>query len=70
MKKKSIFQIILLLLLGYTTPLHADNNLMRGNVKFNVVAAVLSIIFVGIIGYLVYLDRKMTRLEKEKDERP
>jgi CcmD family protein len=70
MKKKSIFQIILLLLLGYTTPLHADNNLMRGNAKFNVVAAVLSIIFVGIIGYLVYLDRKMTRLEKEKDERP
>jgi CcmD family protein len=41
---------------------------MRGNAKFNVVAVVLIIIFAGIVGFLVYLDRKITRMEKEKDQ--
>ena len=58
MKKKSIFQILMLLLLSTSTPLLAENSPMRGNAKFNVVATVLVIIFAGIIGYLVYLDRK------------
>ncbi len=67
MKKKSIFQILMLLLLSTSTPLLADNSPMRGNAKFNVVATVLVIIFAGIIGYLVYLDRKVTRMEKDKE---
>ena len=67
MKKKSIFQILMLLLLSTATPLLADNSPMRGNAKFNVVATVLVIIFAGIIGYLVYLDRKVTRMEKDKE---
>jgi CcmD family protein len=67
MKKKSIFQILMLLLLSTSTPLLADNSPMRGNAKFNVVATVLVIIFAGIIGYLVYLDRKITRMEKDKE---
>jgi len=67
MKKKSIFQILMLLLLSTATPLLADNSPMRGNAKFNVVATVLVIIFAGIIGYLVYLDRKITRMEKDKE---
>jgi CcmD family protein len=45
----------------------AENSSMRGNAKFNVVATVLVIIFAGIIGYLVYLDRKVTRMEKDKE---
>jgi CcmD family protein len=40
---------------------------MRGNAKFNVVAAVLVIIFVGIVVYLVYLDRKVTAMENDKE---
>jgi CcmD family protein len=33
--------------------------------KIYVVVAVVAIIFVGIIAYLVMLDRKLSRLEKE-----
>lgn len=33
--------------------------------KIYVVVTVLSIIFVGIIGYLIMLDRKISKLEKE-----
>ncbi len=67
MKKKSIFQTLLLLLLCSASPLLAQNSPMRGNAKFNVVASVLIIIFAGIIGYLIYLDRKVSSLEKEKE---
>jgi len=41
---------------------------MRGNAKFNVVAAVLVIIFAGVTGYLVYLDRKVSRMDRDKDK--
>lgn len=67
MKKKSIFQIFMLFLLSNATPLLAENSPMRGNAKFNVVATVLVIIFAGVIGYLVYLDRKLSRMEKDKE---
>lgn len=33
--------------------------------KIYVVVAVLSIIFVGIVGYLIMLDRKISKLENE-----
>lgn len=68
MKKKSILQIMMLFFLSMSTPLLADNNPMRGNAKFNVVAVVLMIIFAGVVGYLIYLDRKITRMEKEKEK--
>jgi CcmD family protein len=54
-------------LLCSASPLLAQNSPMRGNAKFNVVASVLIIIFAGIIGYLIYLDRKVSSLEKEKE---
>lgn len=68
MKKKSFFQIFLVMLLCSAAPLMAENNPMRGNAKFNVVATVLVIIFVGVIGYLIYLDRKVSKMEKEKED--
>jgi CcmD family protein len=37
---------------------------MRGNGKIYVVVAVLVTIFIGIILYLIRLDRKITKLEK------
>jgi len=40
---------------------------MRSNGKIYVVVAVVLTIFAGIIIYLVRLDRKMTRLEKERN---
>ena len=39
---------------------------MRSNGKIYVVVVVLATIFAGIFAYLVYLDRKMTRIENEK----
>ena len=39
---------------------------MRSNGKIYVVVTVLATIFAGIFAYLVMLDRKISRLEKEK----
>ncbi len=39
---------------------------MRADGKIYVVVLVLATIFAGIIAYLVRLDRKMTKLEKNK----
>lgn len=39
---------------------------MRHNGKIYVVVSVMLIIFIGLILYLVRVDRKITRLEKEK----
>jgi CcmD family protein len=34
--------------------------------KFDVVIAVLAVIFVGIAGYLIYIDRKLKKIEDKK----
>lgn len=47
-----------------TTPEMAD--VMRSNGKIYVVVLVLATIFAGIIAYLVILDRKISKLEKNK----
>lgn len=39
---------------------------MRSNGKIYVVVTVLATIFAGIFAYLVLLDRKISRLEKEE----
>ncbi len=39
---------------------------MRANGKIYVVVAVLATIFAGIFAYLVMLDRKISKAEKEK----
>lgn len=40
-------------------------DLMRSSGKIWVVVAVLAVIFAGIFAYLIRLDRKITRLERE-----
>lgn len=42
---------------------------MRSEGKIYVVVAILLIIFVGMIGYLVMLDRKVSRIEKKLTEK-
>jgi CcmD family protein len=37
---------------------------MRSNGKIYVVVSILLVIFVGIVGFLIFMDRKITRLEK------
>ncbi|MCF8451017.1 MAG: CcmD family protein [Taibaiella sp.] len=39
---------------------------MRANGKIYVVVVVLATIFAGIFAYLVYIDRKISKLEKEQ----
>lgn len=41
-------------------------DLMRSNGKIYVVVAVLLLILLGLIAYLVVLDRKVSKLEKQK----
>lgn len=53
---------------NYETVEMADELYKSG--KIYVVVTVLAIIFVGIVGYLIVLDRKITRLEKETSPTP
>lgn len=39
---------------------------MRSNGKIYVVVGVIAIIFVGLLVYMVMLDRRLTKLEKEE----
>ena len=66
---KRVLTTIFLLLISYTyagaqTEM-ADT--MRSNGKIYVVVMVLATIFAAIFAYLVYLDRKITKLEKENN---
>ncbi len=42
---------------------------MRSEGKIYVVVAILALILAGLIGYLVTIDRKATRLERKLDEK-
>ena len=73
MDKKMIFRSLSLLVFALLAapatfaqegvPEMAD--LMRADGKIWVVVAVLAVIFAGIFAYLIRLDRKITRLERE-----
>lgn len=39
---------------------------LRANGKIYVVVIIIAIIFLGIVAYLIHLDRKISKLEKEK----
>jgi CcmD family protein len=38
---------------------------LEANAKFHVVIAVLVLIFIGLVAYVLWLDRKISKLEKE-----
>lgn len=68
--KHKINAILIALLLGMTTGFPASAQVemadqMRSNGKIYVVVGVLLLIFFGLIGYLVALDRKVSKLEKK-----
>lgn len=41
---------------------------MRSNGKIYVVVAVLTIVFIGLVIFLITIDRKVRKLEKQMDE--
>ena len=65
---------ILLALLAISTILNAQdgtkkiemNNLMRSNGRIYVVVAVMLTILIGLILYVVRLDKKISKLEKQQ----
>lgn len=59
--------VLLFVLLVSNYALFAQNmaDQLRSNGKIYVVVTVLVTIFIGIILYLIRLDRKLTKLEKE-----
>jgi hypothetical protein len=67
LKKISAFVIAL----GFYLNTYAQNepvemaDVMRSNGKIYVVVAVVALIMGGILAYLIVLDRKITKLEKE-----
>jgi CcmD family protein len=66
---KHISAFALLLLSAMQTwaqePEMADK--LRADGKIYVVVVVLATIFAGIFGYLVYIDRKITKIERDND---
>ena len=69
---RKLFVITALLLINFLTQAQGTTDTvdmadtMRSNGKIYVVVAVIITIFAGIIIYLIRLDRKMTRLEKNQ----
>ena len=67
---RKLFIASLLLLINLITQAQDSSvdmaDTMRSNGKIYVVVAVILTIFAGIILYLVRLDRKMSKLEKEQ----
>ncbi len=68
--KSTLFTIIFSLLAVYG---HAQESAvdmadtMRSNGKIYVVLGVVLILVVGLLGYVIYLDRKLTVLEKKNN---
>ena len=65
---KQLLNTLLLLMLPFIT-LAQDIEMadtMRSNGKIFVVVGVIAIIFVGLVVYLVTLDRRLSKIEKEE----
>jgi small neutral amino acid transporter SnatA (MarC family) len=67
---KTIIKIVFTLLLILVNPLLQAQDViemadsMRADGKIYVVVAILSLIFIGLIAFLISIDRKVSRLEK------
>jgi len=65
MKKGTITFLLLLAVLQALSAQEADTDFMRSTGKIYVVVAVIVAIFVGIVLFLIYLDRKLAKLENQ-----
>jgi len=72
--KKSYNWLLILLLTLLNNVMSAQNTIdmadtMRSNGKIYVVVGVISIIFIGIIVYLIRLDVKIGKIEKNQNKK-
>jgi CcmD family protein len=69
MKKRTASLLAVLLLLFSSLPaLAQDADFMRSTGKIYVVVAVILAIFIGLVIYLIRLDRKLTKLENQIED--
>ena len=69
MKKKLALTLTLLLSAAYgLLAQSAGSDFMRSIGKIYVVVAVIVAVFIGIVLFLIYLDRKLTKLENQIKE--
>jgi CcmD family protein len=63
---RKIYGLITMCMMLLMAPLQAQGaeEVLRGNAKHNTVIAVLVIIFLGLMIYLIRLDRKINKLDK------
>lgn len=64
--KKPALLIVFALLSVLSIAQDGSNDIMRSNGKIYVVVAVVTVIMIGIFIYLLNLDRKISRIEKNK----
>jgi CcmD family protein len=65
MNKKILLTILAVVMLAIQANAETEMaDTMRSNGKIYVVIAVLATIFAGIFAYIVYLDRKIAKIEK------
>lgn len=64
--------LLSLIIVGFQFTLNAQEvemaDQMRGNGKIYVVVAVLVTILAGLVGYIFYLDRKVSKIENRIEE--
>ncbi len=70
MKRNRYLLISLLLFLLHTAQAQdrAEGDFMRSIGKIYVVVAVIVTVFIGIVLFLIFLDRKLTKLENQIQE--
>lgn len=70
MMKKGTLAALLVLLVVSSLPAQAagDPDFMRSIGKMYVVVAVIITVFLGIVAFLIYLDRRLTKLEDQIKE--
>lgn len=69
MFNKINFSILAMFLSLSAQAQQVENDFYRSNGKIYVVVAVVGIIFAGIIAYLIYMDSKIAKLEKQVEEK-
>ncbi|MEM1325906.1 MAG: CcmD family protein [Bacteroidota bacterium] len=63
--KKVTFLLALLMTSMTAFAQAAATDFMRSTGKIYVVVAVIVVVFLGIVAFLIYLDRKLTKLERQ-----
>ena len=68
MKRQTFLVALLLMSMNTITFAQAGEDFMRSTGKIYVVVAVIIAIFIGIVAFLMYLDKKLTKLENQIKE--